>query len=142
MDCIFCKIAAKEAEAEILFENDEVLSFLDINPVNYGHALVIPKKHFDNFLEVPQAKLDGIIKAVQIVSAAVKSSLNPDGINLVVNNGKAAGQSVFHFHFHIIPRFHDDDFKFRLNLKQYKNGFMKETGDKIRLNVKTRNNNE
>jgi histidine triad (HIT) family protein len=135
MNCIFCKIAAKELEAEVLFENEGVLSFLDINPVNFGHALVIPKLHYDNFLEVPPGELDGIIKTVQNVSSAIKTSLNPDGINLVANNGRAAGQSVFHFHFHIIPRFYDDDFKFRLSLKKYENGLIKEFADRIRKNL-------
>lgn len=135
MNCIFCKIAAKELEAEVLFENEGVVSFLDINPVNFGHALVIPKSHYDNFLEVPPGELDGIIKTVQSVSSAIKASLNPDGINLVANNGRAAGQSIFHFHFHIIPRFYDDDFKFRLNLKKYENGQLTEFADKIRKNL-------
>jgi histidine triad (HIT) family protein len=132
MNCIFCKIAEKELEAEVLFENEEVISFLDINPVNFGHTLVIPRNHYDNFLEVPARELDGLIKTVQSVSSAIKSSLNPDGINLVANNGRAAGQSIFHFHFHIIPRFYDDDFKFRLNLKKYENGLMNEFAEKIR----------
>jgi len=132
MNCIFCKIAEKEIEAEVLFENEEVISFLDINPVNFGHALVIPRNHYDNFLEVPASELDGLIKTVQNVSSAIKSSLNPDGINLVANNGRAAGQSIFHFHFHIIPRFYDDDFKFRLNLKKYEDGLMNEFAEKIR----------
>jgi histidine triad (HIT) family protein len=135
MNCIFCKIAAKEIESEILFENERVISFLDINPVNFGHALVIPKTHYENFLEVPANELDGIITTVQNVSAAIKSGLEPDGINLVANNGRAAGQSIFHFHFHIIPRFYDDDFKFRLNLKKYENGVMNEFAEKIRKNL-------
>ncbi|MFO7446126.1 MAG: HIT family protein [Ignavibacteriaceae bacterium] len=135
MDCIFCKIASKEAEAEILYENEEVISFLDVNPMNYGHALVIPKKHYTDFLAVPVSELNSIIKVVHNVSGAIKNSLKPDGINLIANNGIAAGQSVFHFHFHIIPRFSDDEFKFRINLKKYKNGLLKEFGDKIRLEI-------
>jgi len=135
MNCIFCKIAAKEIKSEILFEDEKVFSFLDINPINYGHALVIPKNHFDNFLEVPPDELNGIIKTVQMVASAIKSGLNTDGINLVANNGRAAGQSVFHFHFHIIPRFYDDDFKFRLNLKKYEDGIMNEFAEKIRKNL-------
>lgn len=135
MNCIFCKIAAKEAKAEILTENEDVISFLDINPVNLGHALVIPRRHYDNFLEVPPGELDGIIRVVQNVSSAIKTSLEPDGINLVVNNGIAAGQSIFHFHFHIIPRFHNDDFRFRLNLKKYEDGLMLQFADKIRNKI-------
>ena len=135
MDCIFCKIAENEAEAEILYENENVVSFLDINPMNYGHALVISRNHYDNLLDVPVNELGGLMEAVQVVAAAIKNSLNPDGINIVANNGRAAGQSVFHFHFHVIPRFNDDEFKFRLNLKKYEIGLKKEFADKIRSAV-------
>ncbi len=135
MNCIFCEIAAHHASAEILFESENVISFLDINPVNYGHALVIPKNHYEVFADVPQHEFDELMYAVQKIFEAVKISLNADGINIVSNNGRAAGQSVFHFHFHIIPRFDNDNFKINLNLKRYQNGLMKEFADKIRSKI-------
>ncbi len=135
MDCVFCDIINKKANAEILFENEKVISFLDIRPVNYGHTLVITKNHFDNFLTVPDDELSELIKTTKILSGAIVRSLNPEGFNIVANTGKAAGQSVFHFHFHIIPRFRSDDFKFRPNLKSYDNGSMREFANKIRSAV-------
>jgi histidine triad (HIT) family protein len=137
MDCIFCDIIGKNESAEILYENESIISFLDIRPVNYGHTLVIPKKHYENFLSVPPEVLGDLIQATQMLSAAILKSLAPDGFNIVVNNGVAAGQSIFHFHFHIIPRFQSDDFKFRPNLKSYRDGTMEKFAEKIRLAITT-----
>jgi len=135
MNCIFCDIINKKANAEILFENESVLAFLDIRPVNYGHTLVIPKIHYENFLALPEEELCELIKVTKNLSGTIVNSLNLEGFNIVANNGMAAGQSVFHFHFHIIPRFKDDDFRFRPNLKQYNSGSMREYADKIRAAV-------
>ena len=134
MECIFCNIKDKKAEAEIIFEDENILAFLDIQPVNYGHTLVIPRKHYDNFLEVPIEEMDNLMRAMQFLASAVKRSVNADGFNLIVNSGKAAGQSVFHFHFHIIPRF-QNDFSFKPNFKKYSGSVMKEYADKIRLEI-------
>ncbi len=131
MECIFCNIKDKKAEAEIIFEDDHVLVFLDIQPINYGHTLVIPKKHYDNFLTVPKDELDRLTHATQFIAGIVKRSLNADGFNVISNNGQSAGQSVFHFHFHIIPRF-NNDFSLRPAVKNYTTGSMKEFGEKIR----------
>ena len=136
MNCIFCNIVDHKAHAEILYESDNVLSFLDINPVNFGHTLVITKKHYEDFLSVPLEELDHIIRAVQSISNVIQTKLTCDGFNIVINNGSAAGQSVAHFHFHIIPRFHNDDFRFKLNLKKYSDNLMKEYADKIRAELK------
>jgi histidine triad (HIT) family protein len=135
MNCIFCDIISKKSGAEILFENEKVISFLDIRPVNYGHTLVIPKTHYENFLTLPEDELSELIRVTQNLSDAIVNSLSPEGFNIVTNNGMAAGQSVFHFHFHIIPRFKDDDFRFRPNLKKYNNDSMREYADKIRAAV-------
>jgi len=134
MECIFCNIIGKKSEAEILFEDDNIIAFLDIAPVNYGHTLVIPKKHYDNFLTIPAAELEQLMKATQFISGAVKRSMNADGFNVISNNGDSAGQSVYHFHFHIIPRF-KSDFNLKPNLKSYSAGVMKECADQIRTFV-------
>lgn len=136
MECIFCKIVAHKAHAEILYESEHVLSFLDINPVNFGHTLVITKKHYDDFLSVPQHELDHMLRAVQTISEVIKNKLDCDGFNIVINNGAAAGQTISHFHFHIIPRYDNDDFRFKLNLKKYSDNLMKEYADKIRAELK------
>jgi histidine triad (HIT) family protein len=135
MDCIFCDIINKKSYAEVLFENESAISFLDIKPINYGHTLVIPKIHYENFLDLPEDELSELIKVTKNISGAIVNSLNPEGFNVVTNNGIAAGQSVFHFHFHIIPRFKDEDFRFRLKLKEYKIGLMQEYANKIRAAV-------
>ena len=136
MKCIFCNIVEHTSSAEILYDNENVLSFLDINPVNFGHTLVITKKHYEDFLSVPKEELDHIIRAVQSISEVIQNKLTCDGFNIVINNGLAAGQTVKHFHFHIIPRFHNDDFRFKLNLKKYSDNLMKEYADKIRAELK------
>jgi len=131
MDCIFCEIASGNAEAQIIFENENYKAFLDINPVNYGHTLVIPKTHYDNFLTIPGEKLQELIKVTQFLAGVIKRSLNADGFNIISNNGAPAGQSVFHSHFHIIPRF-EKDFQMKPQVKMYSGNSMNEYADKIR----------
>ncbi|MGB5287349.1 MAG: HIT family protein [Ignavibacteriaceae bacterium] len=131
MECIFCNIRDRKAEAEIVFEDENILAFLDIQPVNYGHTLVIPKKHYDNFLTVPKDELGRLIHATQFIAGAVKRSMNADGFNVISNNGNPAGQSVYHFHFHIIPRF-NNDFTIEPKFKTYGSESMRDYGDQIR----------
>jgi histidine triad (HIT) family protein len=135
MDCIFCDIVNGRGEAEILYESESVLSFLDIRPINYGHALVIPKTHYENFTSLPEKELKDLISTTQFLSAKIKSSLSAEGFNIIVNNGIAAGQTIFHFHFHIIPRF-NNDFKLKPVFKSYKNINIKEFAEKIRSEIK------
>ena len=135
MDCIFCGIIEKKSEAEILFEDEDLISILDIRPLNYGHSLVIPKAHYENFISVPDEAHKKLITGVKRISQALVESLQPDGFNIIVNSGTAAGQTVFHFHYHIIPRFADDGFRPKLNLKNYREGVMREFADKIRESV-------
>lgn len=131
MECIFCNIVEKKSEAEIIFEDDNIVAFLDIQPINYGHTLVVPKKHYDNFLTVPSNELASIVKATQFIAGAVKRSVKADGFNVITNNGESAGQTVYHFHFHIIPRF-NEDLTFKPRVKNYGTGALKEYADKIR----------
>ncbi len=131
MECIFCNIANSKAEAEILFEDEDITAFLDIRPVNFGHTLVIPKKHYDNFLTIPKDQLHKVVNATQYIAGAVKRSLNAEGFNIISNNGESAGQTVYHFHFHIIPRF-NSDFELKPKLKTYSEGAMREYADEIR----------
>ncbi|MFA6597814.1 MAG: HIT family protein [Ignavibacteriaceae bacterium] len=132
MQCIFCDIVQKTAKAEILFEDDKIISFLDINPFNVGHSLVIPKTHYANFLDVPSDLFGEIFSVVQQLTKGVVNGLQADGYNILSNNGRAAGQSVFHCHFHIIPRFKTDGYKFKMDLKKYGNGEMNIIAEKIK----------
>lgn len=134
MDCIFCEIVEKSSEAEIVFENETFIAFLDINPVNYGHTLVIPKKHFDNFLTIPAEDLVAMTKLTQYLAGVVKRALKADGFNIISNNGNSAGQSVFHFHYHIIPRY-DNDFHMRLRTIEYNDSEMEAYAEKIKVAV-------
>ncbi len=131
MDCIFCEIKNRKADAEILFEDENVIAFLDIQPINYGHTLVVPKNHYDNFLTIPKDELSKLMQATQFIAGAVKRSMNADGFNVVSNNGSSAGQSVYHFHFHIIPRF-NKDFSLKPSFKTYSSGAMKDYANQVR----------
>lgn len=135
MGCVFCKIIQHELPAEVLFENDKVISILDINPIHFGHALVIPKKHCPDFLSIPENDLYDVLHATQIVARAIVAGLGLDGFNIFSNNGRIAGQSVFHFHMHITPRYPDDSIKFVLQLRSYKDGALAEYGSKIREHI-------
>ena len=121
-DCIFCKIVKKEIPCSKIYEDDDVLAFLDIAPVNSGHALIIPKKHFVNIYETPEKILIEMMKAVKKISHAIKDGLLADGINVKKNNDPAAGQDVFHSHIHIIPRIANDGFSHWKGKKPYKEG--------------------
>ena len=107
-DCIFCKIANGEIPSKKVHEDNDVMAFLDINPANPGHVLVVPKKHFENIYDIDDATLSKTIHVVKNISKNMKEKLNPDGLNVLQNNGKHAGQLVNHIHFHIIPRFNND----------------------------------
>ncbi|MCS7053284.1 MAG: HIT family protein [Ignavibacterium sp.] len=131
MECIFCSIVKKEAPSEIVFEDEDIIAFLDINPINYGHLLVLTKEHFDNFLTVPTELLQKLISRVQFLAGIVKRSTSADGFNTMTNNGTAAGQRIFHFHFHIIPRF-ENDFKLNLISKNYNDQEMKQIADRMK----------
>jgi histidine triad (HIT) family protein len=110
-NCIFCKIIAGDIPAEKIYENHHSIAFLDIQPVNFGHALIVPKEHHDVFLNTPHEVLCDIMEAAKKVATAIIAATGADGFNLTLNNGEAAGQAVFHTHFHVIPRFKDDGLK-------------------------------
>ena len=108
MDCIFCKIVSGEIPCTKVFEDDRVLAFMDINPLNDGHLLVIPKTHAATILDIGKADFSAVIAAAHKIAGAVQEALNPDGINLLQLNGKAANQVVPHLHVHIVPRWSGD----------------------------------
>jgi histidine triad (HIT) family protein len=107
-DCIFCKIIAGTVPCLKLYEDERVLAFLDINPIHPGHTLIVPKSHSANLLELPSGDVAAILPVAQLIGSVVMDELKPDGFNLHQANGAGAGQSVFHFHMHVIPRRFDD----------------------------------
>ncbi len=110
-NCVFCKIVAGTIPCFKLYEDDETIAFMDINPGNDGHALAIPKTHHPDVFSLPPALIAATARTAQRVAIAVEKALKPDGINLVQANGKGAEQSVFHFHLHVLPRRVGDDLK-------------------------------
>ncbi len=130
-DCIFCKIVAGEIPCFKLHEDDATLAFMDINPFNDGHCLVICKEHLPNFFETPPETLQAVLPAVRKVARAVNAALSPEGLNIIQANGPAAGQSVFHLHFHVFPRGTDDDAKINWGLVPGDMDRIKELADRI-----------
>lgn len=111
-DCIFCAIAAGEIPSFKVYEDDLVLAYLDINPFSKGHTLVIPKAHTTGLLDTPDDTLAAVIARVKKVAAHLKQALLCDGFNILQNNGVAAGQTVMHVHFHIVPRYGNEQLSF------------------------------
>ena len=110
-DCLFCKIIKEDIPSAKIYEDNETFAFLDINPVNPGHTLVVPKKHSHNLFDMGHAELCAVMKTTKKLAGAIKSALSADGINIEMNNDPAAGQIIFHAHLHIVPRFAGDGFK-------------------------------
>ncbi len=107
-DCIFCKVVAGDVPATIIAEDERTIAFMDLSPATRGHALVIPRAHARDLLEVSGEDLQAVVLAAQRVAARVKERLGADGVNLLNSCGRAAWQTVFHFHVHVIPRYEDD----------------------------------
>ena len=107
-DCPFCKIISGQAPASIVYEDSVLLAFMDLNPANSGHTLIIPKEHWENIYEIPEKILTKMAPIIKRVCAAVKKAIGCEGISILQLNGKAAGQVVMHFHVHMIPRFSGD----------------------------------
>jgi histidine triad (HIT) family protein len=106
--CIFCAIATGDGPAEIVDSDERTVAFMDINPATRGHALVIPRAHAENLFDVSEEDLHGTMSAARRLARRMRDTLDPDGINILNSTGRAAWQSVFHFHLHVIPRYHDD----------------------------------
>ena len=110
-NCIFCKIAAGEIPSATLYEDDDFRVILDLGPAAKGHSLILPKSHAANITEMPEELLGKAMVLAKKVASSMFSSLDCDGVNVVQNNGEAAGQTVFHFHMHVIPRYEGDGAK-------------------------------
>ncbi len=123
-DCVFCRIVAGELPSSKLYEDDLVLSFLDIAPLAPGHSLVIPKNHYEFYPEVPADEAAAVVSAMLTIAPAVVASQGAEGFNLLLANGACAGQVVPHVHFHIIPRRAGDDLGFRWKHGSYAEGEM------------------
>ena len=135
MDCIFCKIIAGEIPCFKLFESDDTLAFMDINPANEGHALVVPKEHYADVHSVSAAAISSTVITAKMIAAAIEKTLSPEGINLLQCNGPAAAQSVLHFHMHVLPRRDGDELKLNWGLEPGDMDAIGKLAERIRANL-------
>ena len=131
-DCVFCKIVEGKIPAAKIYEDAHVISFLDIMPANKGHCLVVPKRHAQTLIEMDDDDLTATIKAAKKVARALSLSFGNGSFNLVMNNGKEAGQLVNHAHIHLIPRFKKDRLRIKWSHLKYEGDEMKEYAEKIK----------
>ncbi|MFQ5993823.1 MAG: HIT family protein [Acidiferrobacterales bacterium] len=134
-DCIFCKIVAGEIPCFKLYEDDQTIAFMDINPANAGHALAIPKEHWEDVYAIPPELIAATSKTLKKVAEAVSKTLNPEGINLVQANGKGAAQSVLHFHMHVVPRKQGDDLRLNWGLRPGDMDVIKAVFERVKANM-------
>lgn len=132
--CIFCKIVSGELPSYKVFEDARTLAFLDINPIQPGHTLVIPKRHHKDLLDTPDELLQDLIAVCKKVGGAVKEAMSVDAFNLSMNNGEASGQIIFHTHFHIIPRKVSDNLSSWPH-QDYREGEVSKIAERIRRNI-------
>lgn len=118
--CIFCDIIDGKIPSKKVYEDEDILSILDISQTTKGHTLVMPKKHYANFLEMPQDEYANLMKKVQMIADKVVKNMNANGCNILINTNEVAGQTVMHTHVHIIPRYDSNDtVDFKFNENQY-----------------------
>lgn len=106
--CIFCKIANGEIPSKTIYEDEDFRAILDLGPATKGHALILPKEHFKDLFELPEEAASKVIVLAKRLAAQMKDKLDCDGFNIMQNNGEVAGQTIFHFHMHLIPRYKED----------------------------------
>jgi histidine triad (HIT) family protein len=107
-DCLFCGIVAGEVPAQIVDSDEHTVAFMDINPATRGHALVVPRTHSDDLMEVSDEDLERSMLAARRLAARMRTALEPDGFNVLNSCGSVAWQTIFHFHLHVVPRYEDD----------------------------------
>ena len=131
-DCIFCSIVAGDAPATIVDEDEHTVAFMDIHPWTPGHALVIPREHHKNLYEIDEETLCQVMTASKRLSLKVRDALNAHGVNLLNSTGRAAWQTVFHFHVHVIPRYEDDPLELPVRPQEGDPDEIKEIAEKLR----------
>ncbi len=138
-DCIFCKIVSKEYQSSIIYEDDIAIAFMDIQPVNEGHTLVVPKKHFVTLEDCDEETAKHLMAVTKKLNSSVLKSVKAEGILNLIANGEASGQEIFHVHIHIVPRFENDGFglKFPEGYETIKDKtVLDETAERIKKEIK------
>ena len=133
-DCIFCKIVRGEIPSNKVYEDEHTFAFLDINPVSKGHTLVIPKQHCIDIFDMTEQDARAVMATAKKVANAAINGLSASGVNLLNSNRKAAGQEVFHYHMHVIPRYENDSLKL-FPIQKYKETDPKVTCEKIKSDL-------
>lgn len=130
-DCIFCKIVNGEIPSRKLYEDDNFIVIMDLSPASKGHSLVIPKEHYANIYEMPEALCGEAMKVAKKMAVKMTNALQADGFNIMQNNNEIAGQTVFHFHMHLIPRYNGEEACITMKAKQATSEELDETKDTI-----------
>jgi histidine triad (HIT) family protein len=131
-DCIFCKIMKGELGAQKVFESEKVVAFLDINPVSWGHTLVLPRAHYETWIDLPVDVASALAQSSQVVARGVMKATGAVGFNLLMNNHSCSGQAIAHAHYHVIPRKPDDGVKYAWPAKPYPQGEIEKAAEGIR----------
>ena len=131
-DCIFCRIISGEIPSTTIYENSKFKVIMDIATANKGHVLILPKEHYDNIYDIDTATAGELFELAVMTARALKSVLDCDGMNILQNNGTVAGQTVFHFHMHIIPRYEGDTVNIGWKELSYEDGEMEQLREAIR----------
>ena len=134
-ECIFCKLANGIFDSATLYEDELIRDILDLGPASKGHALILPKEHYANIYELPEELAMKAMALAKRMASVMTKALDCDGFNLVQNNGEAAGQTVFHFHMHLIPRYKGDQAGFGWNDGTLKDEVKTEVLDKVRAEL-------
>lgn len=129
--CVFCKIIDGSIPSYKVYEDNDVLAFLDVSQVTIGHTLVIPKKHVENVFDLDMLTASILFSKIPLIASKLKSSLNIENLNILNNNGKLAYQSVFHYHIHLIPRYENDKFSINFPSNKLNDNEFKELLNKI-----------
>ena len=130
-NCVFCKIINNEIPSAKIYEDELVLAFLDLGPINFGHALVIPKEHHESSSTIPEATAGRMFKVASRIGVALKRKLDYDAFNLHLADGTAAGQVVMHAHLHVVPRGVEDGFRWNWRQLKYPENKMREISEEI-----------
>ena len=135
-DCVFCRIMAKQVPASVVFEDEQTLAFMDLGQVNPGHVLVAAKAHAENVYALDDTQAGAVFRSVARVARAIRDAFAPQGLSVYQANGKAAGQTVFHFHVHLVPRYEDDGMNLTWPVKNPARDKLEEYAAKVRASLR------
>jgi histidine triad (HIT) family protein len=134
-DCVFCRIVARQIPATVVFEDEHTLAFMDIGQVNPGHVLVAVKKHAENLYALDDTQAGAVLRAAARIARAIRDAFGPEGLSVYQANGKAAGQTVFHYHVHLLPRYAGDGMELTWPVKNPPREKLAEYAEKIRTSL-------